>query len=178
MTAPKPLQTAPPSPAAALGGRGRCAACFHSDLTRINHDLVAKTHSLRSLGARYGITHKALAAHLRNHVTSTLVALPRPAGASTVLEHLQHLKASAERQLETAEQSGNAAQALAAVRECRETLKVIAAATGELKPTPAVIDVATLPAVADMRAKLIKALAPFPQARLACAAVLDTEGGQ
>jgi len=41
-----------------------------------------------------------------------------------------------------------------------------------------VIDVATLPAVADMRAKLIKALAPFPKARLACAAVLDTEGGQ
>jgi len=169
----------PPSSslAAASGGRGRCAACFHADAAQINIDLVAKERSLRSLGALYGISHKALAAHLRNHVTRTLVVLPRPA-AGTVLEQFRRLAASAERALEMAEQGGNSAQALAAVRECRETLKVIAAATGELKPTPAVIDVATLPAVADMRAKLIKALAPFPQARLACAAVLDTEGGQ
>jgi len=167
----------PSSLAAASGGRGRCAACFHADVDQINHALVAKERSLRSLGALYGITHKALSAHLQHHVTRTLVVLPRPA-AGTVMEQFRRLVASAERQLETAEQGGNSAQALAAVRECRETLKVIAAATGELKPEPVVIDVATLPAVADMRAELIKALAPFPKARLACAAVLDTEGGQ
>jgi hypothetical protein len=121
------------------------------------------------------MSHPALSAHKRHHLSGTLAALSRSAGTGTVMEQFHRLVASAQRQLETAEQSGNSATALGAIREARETLLIIAKATGTMKPEPVVIDVATLPAVVNMRAKLIKALAPFPEARLACAAAMDIE---
>lgn len=160
---------------ATRGGRGRCAACGHPDAAQIDKDLAAGSKSLRSLAGVYRISHKALAAHQKNHLAKTLVALQRSAGTGTVMEQFQRLLGSALRQLATAEASGNSHTALTAIRETRETLLIIAKATGTMRPEPVVIDVATLPEIVNMRAKMIKALAPFPEARLACAAVLNIE---
>lgn len=126
------MQTAEAVPST-KGGRGRCAACAHSDQATINSELAAGI-SFRSLAARFGISRPALKAHKERHLSPALVALHKVAGADSVLAQLRDLVGRARRFLETAEVMGNSSQGLAAIRELRETLLVVARATGELEP--------------------------------------------
>lgn len=149
------------------GGRGQCAACAHGDQVTINSELAAGS-SLRSLSARFGISRPALRAHKTNHLSPALVALHKAEGAETVLEQLRDLVSRARRFLETAEVMGNSSQGLAAIRELRETLMVVARATGELEPTRAVtaIDIQRSAEWGAIRTVVLDVLRGHPQLKL------------
>src|SRR5437899_255011 len=106
------------------GGRGLCAACGDPQQSLINSELAAG-RSLLSLSKRFGISRPALLAHKRNHLSPSLVAIRRVVGAGDVVAELHDLTKRARRYLDTAELAGNQSQALAALRELRETLIVI-----------------------------------------------------
>ncbi len=155
------------------GGRGRCASCEHPDQKLINEGLAAGK-SLLSLSKRFHITRSSLKHH-RAHLSESLVAIQTAAGAEGIVEQLQDLVRRARRFLDSAELSGNSAQGLTAIRELRESLLVLGRVTGELTPAPVVVDLATMPAFIAMRTKMVRALAAFPEARLAIVAVLDVD---
>ena len=155
------------APSTGRGGRGLCAACAHSDQATINSELAAGS-SLRSLSARFGISRPALKAHKTNHLSPALVALHKAEGAETVLEQLRDLVSRARRFLETAEVMGNSSQGLAAIRELRETLLVVARATGELEPARVVtaIDIQRSKEWGAIRTVVMDVLRHHPQLKL------------
>jgi hypothetical protein len=122
------------------GGRKKCAACASPDQVDIDHALVAGA-SIRKLSRRYDISRTALTAHKRNHVSPALVAVREERGrafAVNTVERLETLFETGSAILSAARESHNAALALAALREIRATVELIARVTGELDERPQV----------------------------------------
>jgi len=157
------------------GGRGKCAACDDAKAVAINRALVIGT-SLSKLSKQYGITGPALSAHRRNHLSPALavVRTERLAqGATTVMEEVTALVAHMKTILAQAVKAKNAGQALAANRELRGDLELIARITGELETrTQVVLNIATSPDWIRTRTALMEALIPFPDATRAAADAL------
>ncbi len=150
------------------GGRGLCAACAHPSQPVINSELAAGT-SFRSLSARFNISRPALKAHKTNHLSPALIAVHRSGGAGDVLEQLRDLVSRARRWLDSAEQMGNSAQGLAAIREARETLALVARGTGELEPdrNATAVDLIHSAEWMEARDMILDVLSQFPEAKQA-----------
>jgi hypothetical protein len=157
------------------GGRGKCAACDHAEAAAINRALVTGT-SLSKVSKQYGITGPALSAHRRNHLSPALavVRTERLAkGATTVMEEVTALVAHMKTILAQAVKAKNAGQAMAANRELRGDLELLARITGELDTrTQVVLNIATSPDWIRTRTALMEALIPFPEATRAAADAL------
>ena len=126
------------------GGR-ICAACTHPERDQIDIDLAAGGESGRSLARRYGMSEAALRRHRLRHRNPELAALTAQR-TSTVAqssdgmgEGLWALRDRCEAFLIDAEKSGNATQAMAAIREMRNLWELWGRATGALKERPAVV---------------------------------------
>jgi hypothetical protein len=100
----------------------------------------------RTIGARYALSRSAIDRHLTSHVSQALrqlaaaesMVLPGAAAIATpVLPEMRKLNARALRILAEAEGSQDQITALAAIRECRRNLELIAKLTGELDPRAA-----------------------------------------
>ena len=133
---------------------------------------LAADMPLNALSKRYGMSRHALREHRRKHLSPALVAVHVNGGAGTVIETLRDLQRRAFRLLDTAELSGNAAQAAQAIREARDTVAMIGKATGELEPRPAVADFSTDERWLRVQAAIIKTLSTYPEAALAVADAL------
>lgn len=125
-------------------GRGHCSACGHPDREQIDIDL-AGGESQRSIAKRYGMSEGAVRAHRRNHRNPALAALTAARKSTTVKAgddmgaELRGLLDRCEVFLVAAERSGNASDAMAAIRELRQIWELWGRATGALKERPAVV---------------------------------------
>ncbi len=157
-----------------------CKVCAHPERDAIDAALVCGD-SQRSLAARYGLTPSSVARHYRNHVSAALAALTtertertEQAGGGALLDRVEALIRRAERILDAAEGDGKVSTALSAIKELRALLELLGKATGELDDRPQVtINLLSSPEWLQMRSQLLGALAPFPQARIAAADVLE-----
>jgi len=91
--------------------------------------LVARTDSLRSLGAKFSLTQSALRRHKLTHIPAVLqkaqdTALALHAG--TLADHVRELYRRSGAILRAAETSGDVRNALGAVRELRSIIELIA----------------------------------------------------
>ena len=95
-----------------------------------------------------------------------------------LVDRLDSVAAKVETLIESAEEDGNPALMLAAAREFRSGIELIARMTGELDERPQMVTVNVLASaeVTELLRMLMSALEPFPEARIAAAAALD-EGG-
>jgi hypothetical protein len=97
------------------------------------------------------------------------------AHAETLLEALladvRRLKKRAERIFLKAEKSGDDRIALAALREARGTVELLAKLAGELKEGPTV-NVLVSPQYQILQQTIIQSLSPYPEARAAVAKAL------
>lgn len=133
--------------------------------------------SLRSLSRRYGMDRHSLSRHAQAHLSPALtrVAAEREeAGPRSALDRLEELYAAAQEILTTAQGKGQASLSLSAVRELRGIVETIAKVTGELndRPQVAVLNLSTNPEWTNVRAALLSALAPYPEARESVGAAL------
>jgi hypothetical protein len=89
--------------------------------------------------------------------------------AESLLSRIGRLVDEAETILATAKKGNQSRLALFAIRELRESLKLYGQASGELKdgPTVQILNVQTDPGWITARQALMRALAPYPEARLA-----------
>lgn len=159
-----------------------CTICTHTDREQIDADLVAGSASQRVIAARYEVSKDAVRRHTA-HISAALARMKterEEAGPRSAFQRLEELHDRAMRVLDAAEQDGKANLSLAAIRELRSLTETLAKITGELdeRPNVQVLNVATSPEWLSLRAGLMDALAPYPEAGQAVAArLLALESG-
>ena len=149
-----------------------CSICIHDDREAIDRALVAGG-TLREIAGRYGVSKSALDRH-RDHIPPT-VAKAREAEevaeADRLLNVVRHLLGTALTTITQAEKAGELRTKLAAIREARETAKLLLEVYGELQTAPTITIINT-PEWVEIRAVIVSALDPYPDARQAVADAL------
>jgi len=157
-----------------------CSVCQHADRLAIDRALVEGTAYREIVRQFRSVSKDGLSRHKAAHVSPALVrvverreARQAERGPRSVLERLETLYERAVGILDRAEGAGQTAQELGALRELRGLADSIARITGELKESPAIaVNVLASPELTRYTAELLRALGPYPAARVAAAAAL------
>jgi len=145
-----------------------CTVCGHDDRAAIDAALVTGS-PLRDVARQHGLSKDALFRHRSDHIPVSLARAQQAAAvaqADDLLAQLRALLAKALSLLAQAETGGDLRTALAGVREARATLELLAELEGELDRRQTV-SIVLAPEWLAVRAALLDALAPFPDARAA-----------
>ncbi len=157
----------------------RCSICGHEKRVKIDKDLLDPAVSLRTIADHWSVSKTALIRHRDGgHILEKLAkatAAAEVARGDSLLDQLRALLTRANATLDRAERvKGKTAvrDRCAALREARETLRLLAQVAGELETAPTVNVLITSPEWLATRAALMEALAPFPAARVAAGEAL------
>jgi transposase-like protein len=159
-----------------------CTVCRHADRVAIDRALVGVGGggSLRSIAKQYGVSASAVLRHRVDHLPASLLTArdaEEATNADDLLAELRSIQARARGLLDRAEEGGDLRAAVAAIRELRGNLELLAKLTQQLDTRPT-LNVLVAPEWLTLRAALLDALAAFPQARAAVAgrlAALEAE---
>ncbi len=154
-----------------------CTICEHPDKEAMDEALVGGV-SNRSLASLFAVSEQALRRHKANHLPAKLVmahAAEEVAQADTLLEQVRDLQRRALDILDKAEEAGELRTALGAIREARGNLELLAKLLGELDERP-VVNLSVSPEWLELRAVIVTALEPHPEARGAVLRALEGEG--
>ena len=151
-----------------------CTICTHESRADIDAALVAE-EPYRHIATRYGTSTGALQRH-REHLPSQLVKAREAeevTQADTLLEQVRSLQTRALSILDRADQAGDLRTALSAIREARSNLELLGKLAGELQQE-GTVNVTVSPEWLTLRATVIEALHPYPEAARAVAGALTT----
>ena len=152
-----------------------CSVCAHAEREAIDRALVAGAAPF-ALARRYSsLSEPALRRHKGEHLPATLVKAREAAAvaqADDLLGQVRELRDQALGILTKAERAGDLKTALLAIREARATLELLAEMEGELSRSP-VVNLLVAPEYIAVRTRLLVALAPYPEARIAAAEALS-----
>jgi len=152
----------------------RCSICHHECLKEINRALVEGT-AFPALVAKHRVSKDALSRHKANHLPAALAKAQEAhevAQADDLLKEVRSLQARALTILNKAEGVGDLRTALGAIREARGNLELLAKLVGELDERPQV-NVLVHPEWLELRAVIVNALEPHPEARGAVLGALE-----
>ena len=151
----------------------RCTICDHEGRASIDAALISGA-PLRDIAGRHGVSKSALERHKAGHLPAHL-AKAREAGevvrADDLLSQVRYLQDRTLAILTTSEDAGELRTALAAIREARGNLELLAKLFGELDGAPKVNILVSTEWV-TIRAAVMEALASYPEARFAVADAL------
>jgi hypothetical protein len=160
-----------------MGGR-RCSICCHDHVGAIDRALIAG-RPIRGIAKTFGVSEDAVGRH-RAHLPKALLKAQDVAEtirADDLLAEATALQTKAWQLLHAAEAQDDPRTALAAVREVRGCLELLARLLGELRDQPLVTLVAA-PEWVAVRGTVLDALAPYPEARATVAGrLLALEAG-
>ena len=151
----------------------QCSVCAHASLHAINKALVAGG-SLRDIAGQFRLSKSAVERHQAEHLPKLLTQAQQAEGTAHALDVLQQLRSingAALSVLRDARNAGDGDLALKAVDRIFRQIELQAKLLGELDERP-VINVLLSPEWQQLRGQIVAALAPFPEARVAVAAVL------
>ncbi len=154
-----------------------CTICTHPERPAIDAALVAGTAN-RRIAAQHAVSEQAVRRHQAEHVPAKLAKAQEArevAQADDLLRDVRVLRGKAVALLLKAEQAGDLRTALAGVREARGCVELLAKLAGELDERP-VVNVLVAPEWLGVRAALLEALTPYPEARAAVSDRLLTLG--
>lgn len=117
------------SPEASYAMPRPCSVCNHPDRREIEAELVAARTSARALAPKFQLSSSALLRHKRSHIPAALAKAKEDVellNAGALGEHVRELYARSAAVLAQAEASGDGRTALAAVRELRSILDLVA----------------------------------------------------
>ena len=158
----------------------RCTICDHEQREAIDQELV-RGASLRDIAGRYRVSKSALERHKANHLPATLAKAKQAqevARADSLINEMRELQQITMRILDEAGKSGDHLVALRAVGEARRNLELLGKLLGELDTRPQ-FNILLSPQWITIRAVLLNALQPFPEARQAVAkALLEVDGAR
>jgi hypothetical protein len=152
-----------------------CTVCVHADRPAIDQALV-NGKGIRETSALFRVSEDALSRHKEGHIPETLARAAEAeevARADGLLGQLATLQADARRIGGKAETAGDLRTALAGIRELVRIVELTAKMIGELDDRPQV-NVLVAPEWLTVRAALLEALRPYPEARQAVARRLVT----
>jgi hypothetical protein len=131
--------------------------------------------SNRSVASLYDVSEAAVRRHKSNHLPAKLVLAQQAeeaAEAGELLDQVQDLQARTLAILEAAEETSQHRTALAAIREARSNLELLAKLLGELDDRPQ-INVLVSSEWLELRAVIVGALQPHSEARGAVLAAIE-----
>lgn len=157
-----------------------CTVCTHENRAEIDQALVAGT-PLRDIAIQNAVGKDALMRHKSDHLPASLV---QAAGAEevrdalNVLDQLRAINDTTRAILAEARKSKDGELALKAVDRIQRQIELQAKLLGDIDDRPQV-NVLVMPEWITVRAVLIAALAPYPDARAAVASrLLEVEAGR
>ncbi len=157
-----------------------CTICGHSQRLEIDRALVEGS-TYRTIADRFGLSETALKRHKSDHLPGHVARAQEAAqvaDAGDLLDQLKGLRTKAVSILESAEKAGDYRTALMGIREARGCIETLMEIEGELDRrgvTNIIIQTEWL----EIRAAILVALAPYPDAREAVAGTLvSLEGGK
>ena len=157
----------------------RCTVCSHPDRPSIDQALVNRK-AFRHVAPRFNLSVRSLIRHHDDHLPELLLkskAAEEATQADDLLAELRGLRDKTYELLGQAEQKGDVKAALAAIREIRATLELLAEMAGKLDRKPTV-NLLLAPEWLAVRAALLTALLAYPEARAAVAqSLLALEAG-
>jgi len=155
-----------------------CTICTHEDRKEIDRALV-RGESMRGIVARYGtVGRMSLQRHRKEHLPELLskaYAAEEAARAEELLTDVRRLQVKTLLMLQEAERAGDLRTALAAVREARHNIALLAEMRGQLDRRPQ-INLYTHPEYIEARTLIVQALIPYPEARSAVVRALESSG--
>jgi hypothetical protein len=151
----------------------KCTVCEHPKRAEIDTALADSATRLRGIARTHHLSEDAVFRHKTAHLPATLSKAHEAEEASRADDLLRQVKALQGKTLSLllkAEAAGELRTALAAIREARGNLELLAKLAGELDERPVVNVVLIDPRVRDA---IVRALAPYGEARLAVANALE-----
>lgn len=154
-----------------------CKVCTHIERPEIDRQL-ASGDTNRGIGEKYGIGKDSVRRHRERHLAPALKSVStrrETQGAVRASDRAEDLYQKASRILETAEEAGQGALALSAIKELRATVELLAKLSGELDDRPQVniVNVQSSPEWLAIQAQMMQALTSYPDARIAVAGALE-----
>jgi hypothetical protein len=148
-----------------------CASPQREDVDRA----LGKGTPARQIGQTYQLGERAVQRHRVAHLSPAIVAvMAEERSAVRIVDRLESLVQKVSALVERAESTGASGVMLAAAREVRAGLELLARLTGELDERPqTTVNVLASPEITRMISVLLKALEPYPQAKIAAAEALD-----
>lgn len=149
-----------------------------ADRADIEADMLGMSNV--AVAKKYGLSKDAVRRHRRNlpAVLQAVQAERAQAGAVKAVDRVELLYRKAAKLLDQADEAGDAKLTLAAIKELRPTVELLAKLTGELdeRPTVQVLNVQASPEWAQLRGTIMAALVGFPTAAQAVAGALEGGG--
>jgi len=166
-------------------GASQCTICQHRERATIDLAL-ARGVAVRALGQRYKLGPDSIYRHARNHLPpqlrAKLLAGPdleidfdrlRDTESQSLLGNLVALRHRLFAGLDVAEEVGDSSMVARVANQLHRNLEITGKLLGDLSSGgTTVTNILVQPAYVLMRVELVQALAPFPEARQAVAAVL------
>ena len=155
-----------------------CTVCAHPKREEIDRALVGGA-SNRSAASLYDVSEASLRRHKGKHLPAKLVmaqAVEEVAEADTLLEQVKGLQGRAYAVLDRAEEAGELRTVLSAIREARGNLELLAKLLGKLDERP-VVNLNVSPEWLELRAVIVTALEPHPEAMSAVVGALEGADG-
>jgi hypothetical protein len=155
----------------------RCTVCDHPERHGIDEALVTGA-AYRSVAKRFELSESSVYRHKTEHLPAHLLRareVEETARADDLLEQVRHLQAHALDILERAEEAGDLRTALAAISQARGNLELLGKLAGELDERP-VVNLNISPEWLEIRAVIVGALEPHPDARGAVLRALESVG--
>jgi len=156
-----------------------CTVCSHPEREAIDRALVEGQSSGKLAGRYRTLDERAIRRHRSNHLPTTLARAREAEEVSRADDLLDQVRGLQDRVLTIlgkAENSGELRTALGAIREARRNLELLAKLLGELDERPQV-NILVSPEWIAVRAAVLEALTPHPEARAAVARrLLQLEG--
>lgn len=155
-----------------------CSVCTHEQRAAIDQQLIERV-SLRNIAERFSVSVTALHRHKTGgHIAERLAqaqAAQEVSQADDLLAQARGLQAEAHRIKDKAETAGDLKTALAGIAQLVKIIELLARLRGELQEG-ATVNVVLAPEWITLRTKVVLALAPYPEARLAVAEALSDVG--
>jgi hypothetical protein len=150
-----------------------CTVCTHPERRAIDLALAVGT-AKRELSALFRVSEDAITRHAATHLPATVVKAQEVEDVRQALDVVQQLKAinAASREILTAaRKSGDGELALKAIDRIFKQIELQAKLLGELEQE-GTVSILLAPEWVQVRALVLTALAPYPEARGAVAANL------
>jgi hypothetical protein len=157
----------------------RCTVCTHPEADALNVALGSGTAAAK-VAREYGVSVDSLKRHRAGHLTPAMVRVAvkrrNEAGAVSAVERLESLYGQAQALLNMAETKGSLMAGGNIIGQLRGIIETMARLSGELDERPSItVNLMSSPEVIELLSRLMGALAPFPDARVAVANAIDVE---
>ena len=152
-----------------------CTVCAHPKREEVDRALVEGVSAAEISGRYRTVGERAVRRHRSNHLPAKLVMAEKAAEvaqADNLLDQVGDLQRRALAILDMAEEAGELRTALSAIREARGNLELLAKLLGELDERP-VVNLNVSPEWLELRAVIVTALQPHPEALGAVVGALE-----